>query len=145
MIEARQEVRYAGLRIFSAIGFAAVALVLAAGSILSPLRAEEKPDAKKAAGDETSLRAELLKLNSVTGEEAQKNKLIALYKNKERARKLVIEAGKMFKEAAGAENPFKYNGALMVARLAHANKQFEIAEQFYEYLIDVATKLKSGE
>jgi tetratricopeptide (TPR) repeat protein len=90
------------------------------------------------------LREELLKLNSITGEEAQRTKLIALAKDKEKAKKLVAEAGKMIKEAKGKENPFNYNGALMVARLAHFVKQFDVAEPLYEHLIETATKLKSG-
>ncbi len=94
--------------------------------------------------DKNPLREELLKLNSVTGDDAQRTKLLALTKDKEKAKKLVIEAGKMMKEAKGKENPFNFTGAQMVARLAHFNKQYEIAEPFYEYLIESATKLKSG-
>lgn len=90
------------------------------------------------------LREELLKFNSVTGDDAQRTKLLALIKDKEKAKKLVVEAGKMLKESKGKENPFNYNGALIVARLAHFNKQFDIAEPFYEYLIENSTKLKSG-
>lgn len=90
------------------------------------------------------LREELLKFNSVTGDDAQRTKLIALVKDKEKAKKLVLEASKMVKEAKGKENPFNYNGALIVARLAHFNKQFDVAEPFYEYLIETSTKLKSG-
>lgn len=96
------------------------------------------------ADDNKELREELLKLNSVTGEDAQKTKLRALAKDKDKAKKLVAEAGKMFKEAKGKENPFNFNGGLMVARLAHFNKQYDIAEPFYESLIETATKLKSG-
>jgi len=115
---------------------AAFGLALLLNSSVS--RAE---DEKK---DENPLREELLKLNSVTGEDAQRTKLVALAKDKEKAKKLVVEAGKMLKEAKGKENPFNYNGALMVARLAHFNKQYDVAEPFYEYLVDSATKLKSG-
>ncbi len=100
----------------------------------------------RAADDEKKdpLRAELLKLNSVTGDDAQRTKLIALTKDKDKAKKLVTEAGKMLKESKGKENPFNFNGGMMVARLAHFNKQYEVAEPFYEFLIEAATKLKSG-
>jgi hypothetical protein len=47
------------------------------------------------------LREELLKLNSITGEDAQRDKLRALVKDKEKAKKLALEAGKMYKEAKG--------------------------------------------
>lgn len=100
---------------------------------------DEKKDEKK-----DPLREELLKFNAITGEDAQKDKLRALIKDKEKAKKLVIEAGKMFKEAKGKENPFNYNGALIVARAAHLTKQYDVAEPFYKYLVDTSTKLKSG-
>ncbi|MCI0701161.1 MAG: tetratricopeptide repeat protein [Planctomycetia bacterium] len=90
------------------------------------------------------LREELLKLNSVTGEDAQRTKLVALVKDKEKAKKLVAEAAKMMKEAKGKENPFNYNGALLVAKMAHYLKRYDVAEPFYEYLIESATTLKSG-
>ena len=41
----------------------------------------------------------------------QRDKLRALVKDKEKAKKLALEAGKMLKEAKGKENPFNYNGA----------------------------------
>ena len=50
----------------------------------------------------------------------------------------------MLKEAKGKDNPFNYNGALLVGRLAHINKQYDVAEKFYERMIETATKLKSG-
>jgi tetratricopeptide (TPR) repeat protein len=94
--------------------------------------------------EKNPLREELLKLNSITGDDAQRTKLLSLVKDKDKAKKLVAEAGNMLKESKGKENPFNYNGALMVARLAHFNKQYDVAERFYEYLISAATKLKSG-
>jgi tetratricopeptide (TPR) repeat protein len=130
------------------VGFAVVAAVaaaLAGGPLAGAARADDKAETKDEKAAENPLRAELLKLNAVTGEEAQRAKLIALARDKEKAKKLVAEAGKMLKEAQGKENPFKYNGALIVAKLAHVNRQFDVAEPFYEYLVEVATKLKSGE
>jgi tetratricopeptide (TPR) repeat protein len=140
------QVRSAGLgsRVLIAVGCAVCAAVFAGGPQPSAARADDKPVAGTEEKKENPLRAEVLKLNSVTGEEAQKTKLLALSKDKEKAKKLVVEAGKMLKEAKGKDNPFKYNGALMVARLAHFNRQFDVAEPFYEYLVETATKLKSG-
>jgi tetratricopeptide (TPR) repeat protein len=120
------------LRAFAAISFA----ILLNGSALHA--DDEKKDEKN------PLREELLKLNSVTGDDAQLTKLRALVKDKEKAKKLVAEASKMMKEAKGKENPFNFNGAFLVARLAHINKDYDVAEPFYQYLIDSATKLKSG-
>ncbi len=124
--------RFAGVRravlVIATIGFAALLNAQARG-------ADDKKD---------PLREELLKLNSVTGDDAQLEKLRSLVKDKEKAKKLVTEAGKMLKEAKGKENPFNFNGGIMIARLAHFNKQYEVAEPFYEFLVEAATKLKSG-
>ncbi|QJW92802.1 tetratricopeptide repeat protein [Frigoriglobus tundricola] len=94
--------------------------------------------------EKNPLREELLKLNSITGEEAQRTRLVALAKDKEKAKKLVAEAGKMLKEAKGKESPFNYNSTSMLARLALFNKQYDSAEKFYNALIESATRLKSG-
>ncbi|MBM3983067.1 MAG: tetratricopeptide repeat protein [Planctomycetes bacterium] len=101
-------------------------------------RADDKKDEKN------PLREELLKLNSITGDDAQRSKLSALVKDKDKAKKLALEAGKMLKEAKGKDNPFNYNGGLMVARLASFTKQYDVAEPFFESLIENATKIKSG-
>jgi tetratricopeptide (TPR) repeat protein len=93
--------------------------------------------------DDNPLRDELLKLNSVTGDDAVREKLRALAKDKAKAKKLVAEAAAMVKEAKG-DNPFKYNGAVVVARLAHFTKEYDTAEPFYKYMVETATKLKSG-
>ncbi|MDY3552456.1 tetratricopeptide repeat protein [Gemmata sp. JC717] len=111
----------------AAVGFA----VLAGGQV-------------RAADDNKELREELLKLNSITDKDAQRDKLRALAKDKDKAKKLVTEAGKMLKEAKGKDNPFNFNGGLIVARLAHFNKQYDVAEPFYEALVENATKIKSG-
>lgn len=95
--------------------------------------------------DDNALRDELLKLNAVTGDDAIGAKLRELAKDKAKAKKLVAEAAAMLKEAGGKEPPFKYTGALMVARLAHFTKQYDTAEPFYRLMVDNSTKLKSGE
>lgn len=124
---ATAKVRWAQ-RALAVIGFA----VLLSGNVG---RADE---------EKNPLREELLKLNSVTGDDAQRTKLLALIKDKEKAKKLAAEAGKMLKESKGKENPFNYNGALIVARLAHFSKNYDVAEPFYEHLVESTTKLKSG-
>lgn len=98
----------------------------------------------RGADDNKELRDELLKLNSLSTEDAQKDKLRALAKDKDKAKKLVAEAAKMLKEAKGKDNPFNFNGGMIVARLAHFNKQYDIAEPFYEAMLENATKIKSG-
>ncbi len=116
---------------------AAVALALLSGSMGRAADEGTKGD--------SALREQLQKLNSITGDDAIKDRLVALAKDKEKAKKLVAEAALMVKEAKGKEYPFKFNGALMVARLAHFTKQYDVAEPFYTHLIADATKLKSGE
>ena len=90
------------------------------------------------------LREELIKLNSLTGETAQKDKLRALAKDKDKAKRMVLEAAKMVKEAKGKEHPFNYGGTLIVGRLALFTRQYDVAEPFYESLVETSTKLKSG-
>lgn len=99
----------------------------------------------RAEDEKNPLREELLKLNSVTGEDAQRTKLRALIKDREKAKKLAAEAGKMWTEAKDKDKPFNANGALLVARMAHIVKKYDVAEPLYEHLIESATKLKSGE
>ncbi len=119
-----------------------VAVALSAGAALpGAARAADKPDQKNGDGP---LREELLKLNAIATEDGQRAKLLALIKDKDRAKRLVAEADKMLKEAKGKENPFNYNGTLILARLAHFTKQYDAAEALYEHLIETATNLKSG-
>jgi tetratricopeptide (TPR) repeat protein len=90
------------------------------------------------------LEAQLLQLNSATTEEIQTAKLRALVKDRVKAKKAVAEAARMLKEAKGDEKPFNYNGTLIIGRAAQILKEYDIAEKFYEQLVEIATKLKSG-
>ncbi len=113
------------------------AAVLAGFIFTSPtLRAD---DAK----DKAALRAELLKLNKISGDDAQREALLGLIKDKPKARLAVVEAMKMAKEAKD-ESPFKYNACLILAKTAHIVKDFKSAAFFYEECVDEATKLESG-
>ncbi|MBY0460855.1 MAG: tetratricopeptide repeat protein [Gemmataceae bacterium] len=142
-------VRRAGLAL-AVVGLVGlVGITSGATGAFAPARAsqDEKDEKgeKGAAGEkENPIRDELLKFNSVTGEDAQRVKLLALVRDKEKAKKFAAEAGKMLKEAKGKDSPFNYNGTLMVARLAHFVKAYDVAEPFYESLVEQATKLKSG-
>ena len=89
-------------------------------------------------------REALLKLNTVTGEDAQKAKLVALAKDKDKAKKAVALAVKMNKEAKGKDKPFNFNATIMLARVAYFVKEYDAAETFYEDGIEAATKLNSG-
>jgi tetratricopeptide (TPR) repeat protein len=116
------------------MGLLASGLVLLAYSS-SRVRADDK---------ENPLRAELLKLNGASTEEIQTAKLRALIKDRSKAKQAVTEAAKMMKEAKEGEKPFNYNSTVILARAAHILRLFDIAERFYEYQVELATKLNSG-
>jgi tetratricopeptide (TPR) repeat protein len=101
-------------------------------------------DKEKEKDTEDPVRAELLKLNKATTEEAQTAMLRTLVKDREKAKKSVAEAVKMMKEAKEGDKPFNLNGAAILARAAHIIHQYDAAERFYEHQVDLATKLKSG-
>ena len=89
-------------------------------------------------------REALLKLNTVTGEDAQRAKLIAMAKDKDKAKKAVALAVKMNKEAKGKDKPFNYNASLMLGRVASFVKEYDAAETFFDDAVEAATKLNSG-
>jgi len=116
------------------IGVLATAMVfLVSGSQM--LRADEKED---------PLRSELLKLNAVSNEKDQISQLRTFIKDREKAKKTVMFAAKMMKEAKGDEKPFNYNGTLILARAAYFLKLYDIAEKFSERQVELATKSKNG-
>lgn len=91
-----------------------------------------------------TLKDELLKLNQVTGEDAQKAKLVQFVKDKEKAKQGVAEALKMMKGAEGADKPFNFNACMILARAGHFLKQYDQAEYFYEHCVTASSKLNSG-
>ena len=123
------------------IGFGLRAAVLAVGLLLPAGigRADDKPAEK--AGDD---RAELLKLNSYTGDDAMQAKLTEMIKDKDRSRQLVVVAADMARDAKGKAPPFNYNACLILAKTAHNLKQNDAAELFYERCAEDAVKLMSG-
>ncbi|MBY0513421.1 MAG: tetratricopeptide repeat protein [Gemmataceae bacterium] len=103
---------------------------------------DPKPKPKaEAKGDD--LRAELLKLNRVTGDDAQRAAMLKFVKDKPRAKAAVAEAVKMSRAAKG-EKPFNFNACWVLARTAHLLKEYDAAEYFYKQCVDLATKLDSG-
>jgi len=124
----------------------------------SPSQAQENPaktkkaDTKKAepkpapAESDNDTKAELLKLNSLTGVEAMQTRLTELIKEKEQSKKLVAMAVEMAKDAKTKEQaaPFNYNASLILAKTAHSLKELDSAELFYERCAEDATKLQSA-
>src|SRR5205823_3073064 len=85
-----------------------IALAVGAGSAQ-----DKKPDAPKAAGKKADdkggeFKDELLKLNTVTGEDAQRARLVQFVKDKEKAKKMLAEAAKMMKAAGAKDKPFNF-------------------------------------
>jgi tetratricopeptide (TPR) repeat protein len=122
------------------LGAVTVGVALAAG--VSAGRADD-PKPKADAKDDPALREELLKLNKVSGDDAQRLATLRLAKDKAKAKKAVAEALRMAKAAKG-EPPFNYNACLILARTAHLVKEYAAAAYFYEQCIELATKLDSG-
>lgn len=113
----------------------AVALgVIGSYSGVSLGRADEK-------GDE-AIKESLLKLNRVSGEDAQLAKVRELVKDKEKGKRAVAVAAKMMK-AAEKEKPFNYNGSWILGRSAHFLKEYDTAKLFYEQCVAAATKIES--
>ena len=90
------------------------------------------------------LKEKALALNEFTSTDAMQEKLTELLKDKDEAKKLVKTAAKLQRDAAGKPSPFKFNAALVLAKLAHNVKDYDAAEAFYGYCADNATKLQSG-
>lgn len=89
-----------------------------------------------------ALRQKALALNDITGNDALTGKILELIKDKPGVKALIAEAAKMAKEK---DQPFNYNGAFILARVAHVTKDFDNSLAFYKICADRATKLKSGQ
>src|SRR5437762_1718638 len=97
------------------LGAVAVGVALAAAA---PAGRADDPKPKADAKDEPALKEELLKLNKVTGDDAQRAAVLRLAKDKAKGKKAVAEAMRMAKAAKG-DPPFNYNACLILARTAH--------------------------
>jgi tetratricopeptide (TPR) repeat protein len=113
----------------------AAAVLLAAGGVFAaPVPAGPTDE---------QLKEKAVALNELTSSDAMQEKLTELLKDKDAAKKLVKVAAQVQKEAKGKEQPFKFNAALILGKLAHNVKDYEAAEQFYEFCGDYAAKLQS--
>src|SRR5207244_1568531 len=90
------------------------------------------------------IKTELMKLNTVTGDDAQRTRLIQFVKDKEWAKKAVSEGAKMMKAAGAKEKPFNFNACMILAKASHFLKEYDTAELFYEHCVESSTKLGSG-
>lgn len=99
---------------------------------------DPKPDADPA------LKAEVLKLNQATGKDDPRKALVALVKDKEKAKKAVALGLAMQKAAAGPDRPLKFSGAYVLGRTAHYLKEYKAAEYFLKDCVEAAGKVESG-
>ncbi|MGL6097113.1 MAG: tetratricopeptide repeat protein [Fimbriiglobus sp.] len=90
------------------------------------------------------LRERALKLNELTSPDAMQERLTDLLKDKETSKKMAQAAVKLQRAAKGKDQPFKFNAALILAKVAHVAKDYDTAETFYEVCSENATKLQSG-
>jgi tetratricopeptide (TPR) repeat protein len=84
---------------------------------------------------------QLLKLNTITGNDPVAGKIAALVKDGAKTKKLLKRAHAM----AEKNQPFNYNALYILGCTAHQLKEAEAAEQFYRLSIQEALKLESGQ
>jgi tetratricopeptide (TPR) repeat protein len=114
--------------------FLATAVFAAAGAI--GLAADPPSDEK--------LKDTALKLNELADEKDRIDKVRELAKDKAAAKRLVKLAAEVHKAGKEKDSPYKFHGALALAEVAHAVKDYPTAETFYKFAADTSTKLSSG-
>jgi tetratricopeptide (TPR) repeat protein len=90
---------------------------------------------------DASLRKQALKLNEVTGKDAQLGEERSLLKDKAHAKKLVAEAVRMVDEKP---QPFNHTATQILGILAIGVKDYGAAEKFYRLQLDQAKQLRSA-
>jgi tetratricopeptide (TPR) repeat protein len=109
--------------------------VLAVFVLVSPaLRAD---DDKK-----TDLKAKALALNDITGEDPIRGQIQALLEDQDGAKKLVATAVPMAKQK---DQPFGYNAALILGRVAFQLREVEASQTFFRVCAEQAAKLHSSQ
>jgi tetratricopeptide (TPR) repeat protein len=94
----------------------------------------------QATKEDEELRQRALALNDVTGDDPIKGEIQALSKNSAETKKLLAVAVKMAKEK---EQPFNYNGALILASAAFRLDELDASEALYLVCAQQAGALKS--
>ena len=93
---------------------------------------------------DSQLNETALKLNDLATTEAMQNQLTAILKDRAATKRLVTVAAKLQADAKEKEAPFKFNGAFVLAKLAHNVKDYTSAELFYKFCKANALKIESG-
>jgi tetratricopeptide (TPR) repeat protein len=94
------------------------------------------------AADDAALRRRALALNDITGEDPLNGQYRALLADTDGTKPLLATALAMTKDK---DQPFNYNAAFILARVAEESKDLKAGRAFYRICIDQAVKLQSGE
>lgn len=123
----------------TALRFPALVKLLLLGLVLGLLG-----PASRGADDDDALRKQALALNDITGQDSMETALRDLLsdKKKESTKKLLTVADRM---ARGKDQPFNYNAAFILARVAQELHDLQIAESMYRICVKDAAKLQSGQ
>lgn len=116
---------------------AAIGLLLAAAWLLNG--AAGAADTSKE--NDKALRQKALALNEITGEAPLRGQLKALHDDPAGSKKLLAVAAKMVKEKP---QPFNYNAALLLSKVALKQKDHAAAADFLKVCVAEANTLKSG-
>ncbi|HEV3143293.1 MAG TPA: tetratricopeptide repeat protein [Gemmataceae bacterium] len=95
----------------------------------------------RAADDDDALQKRILKMNSITGNDAIRAQMLELVKDKAAAKKLLQVADAMAKEK---KDKIQYNAAYILGRVALHLKELDTALDLFKICTDEATKLKSA-
>lgn len=117
--------------------------LLLAGLVLLAGGSGGRADDKKAAKADETLRAELLKLNTVTGEDAQLARARALVKDKAKGKAAVAEAAAMIREAK-KDPPLNLTASALLGRVAVALRDYDAAEALYNFAAEEAARRSNG-
>jgi tetratricopeptide (TPR) repeat protein len=96
----------------------------------------------RAADDDEALRRRALALNDITGDNPIEGEIKVLVEDAKGTKKLLAVALKMAKEK---EQPFNYNGALILAMAGLQIKELEASKAFFIICAEQAARLGSGQ
>jgi len=96
-----------------------------------------------AAPTDEQLKEQALKLNDLTELKRMDEALKKILKDKPAAKRLIAVTAKMHADAKGKDKPFKFGAALILGKVAHNLKKFDVAETFFKFCDETATKVEN--
>jgi len=116
------------------LAVAAVVGFLSAAAVAAPVPAAPTDD---------QLKEQALKLNELTELKPMDEALKKILKDKSSAKRLIEVASKLQADAKGKDKPFKFGAALILGKVAHNLKKYDIAETFFKFCDETATKVEN--